>query len=290
MIRPATFSIVACDLKEQSWGVAVASKFLAVGAVVPWARANAGAIATQSYANTAYAPAAFELMEAGQNAELVLQKLLDADPDKANRQVGLVDSNGGSATFTGENCYDWAGGLAGSGYAVQGNILKSEDVVSAMSTTFQTATGTLAQRLYQSLLAGDRAGGDRRGRQSAALLVVKPSGGYGGFNDRWLDLRVDDHSHPVQRLGDLLGLHELYFGDSPEQEKLALNGKILQNLQAVLLKTGYFLGPVNGEWSADTASGLETFIGNENFEERVDIHARWIDQPVYEYILAHFGA
>jgi uncharacterized Ntn-hydrolase superfamily protein len=289
MIRPATFSIVACDLKEDSWGVAVASKFLAVGAVVPWARANAGAIATQSYANTAHATAALELMETGLDAELVLQKLLDADPDKANRQVGLVDRKGGSATFTGENCFDWAGGLAGPGYAIQGNILQSEAVVIAMRIKFQSTSGNLAQRLYQALLAGDTAGGDRRGRQSAALLVVKPSGGYGGFNDRWLDLRVDDHNDPVQRLGELLSLHDLYFGDSPEQEKLALEGEILRNLQAILVKNGFYHGPINGEWSTETISGLETFIGNENFEERVDIHARWIDQPVYEYILGHFG-
>jgi uncharacterized Ntn-hydrolase superfamily protein len=290
MLRPSTFSIVACDLEEQSWGVAVASKFLAVGAVVPWAQANAGAIATQSYANTAYAPAALARMEAGESADLVLQKLLDSDPDKANRQVGLVDRSGRSATFTGENCYDWAGGLVGPGYAVQGNILKGELVVRAISETFLAAGGNLAQRLYQSLLAGDRAGGDRRGRQSSALLVVKPSGGYGGFNDRWLDLRVDDHSNPVPHLGELLGLHELYFGDSSDQDKLALEGEILQNLQAILLKTGYYQGPIDGIWGAETGSGLETFIGNENFEERVDLQARWIDQPVYKYILDHFGA
>ena len=230
------------------------------------------------------------MMEAGEDAEFVLQKLLAADPEKAIRQVGLVDRNGGSATFTGENCYDWAGGLAGSGFAVQGNILKNDQVVPAMGQTFLETRGPLAWRLFQALLAGDRAGGDRRGRQSAALLVVKPSGGYGGFNDRWFDLRVDDHSDPIQKLGELVRLHELYFGDSPEQEKLTLGGDVLRNLQAILRITGYYQGPLDGELNPETSSGLETFIGNENFEERVDIQARRIDRPVYEYILEHFGA
>ena len=290
MIRPSTFSIVACDMAEPSWGIAVASKFLAVGAVVPWARANSGAVATQSYANTSYGPNALDLMEAGATAQSALQALLEADPQMETRQVGIVDRSGGSATFTGQECYAWAGGISGSGFAVQGNILQNDQVVPAIAQKFQSSAGSLAQRLYQALLAGDQAGGDRRGRQSAALLVVKPQGGYGGFNDRWLDLRVDDHPDPVNRLGELLRLHELYFGDSSEGEKLFLAGEVLRNLQVVLQKTGFYAGPIDGEWNREARSGLEAFIGNENFEERIDIQAGWIDQPVYDYILEHFGA
>jgi uncharacterized Ntn-hydrolase superfamily protein len=290
MIRPSTFSIAACDLSDSSWGIAVASKFLAVGAVVPWARANAGAVATQSYANTSYGRLALDLMEAGTTAEAALRALLESDPEMQSRQVGLVDRNGGSATFTGEACFSWAGGITGPGYAVQGNILQSEQVVPTMAEAFEGSTGNLAQRLYQALSAGDRAGGDRRGRQSAALLVVKPRGGYAGFNDRWLDLRVDDHNNPIHRLGELLHLHELYFGDSPKEDKLALDAEVLRNLQIVLLKTGYYQGPIQKGWTDEIRSGLSAFIGNENFEERIDIQAEWIDRPVYEYILKRFGA
>jgi uncharacterized Ntn-hydrolase superfamily protein len=290
MIYPSTFSIVACDLAEASWGVAVASKFLAVGAVVPWARARAGVVATQAYANTSYGPNALDLMEKGQPAQDTLQALLESDPEKDNRQVGLVDAHGGAATFTGEACYDWAGGIAGSGYAVQGNILRNEQVVPAIAGAFERSSGDLAHRLYQALLAGDWAGGDRRGRQSAALLVVKPRGGYAGFNDRWLDLRVDDHPDPVQRLGELIRLHELYFGDSPEEDKLALSGDVLYNLQEVLMKTGYYQGAVQSDLTEEVRSSLNAFIGSENFEERIDLEATWIDRPVYEYILERYGA
>ena len=290
MIHPSTFSIAACDLAEPSWGVAVASKFLAVGAVVPWARAEAGAVATQAYANTAYGLRALDMMQAGRTAQEALQALLESDPDKKSRQVGLVDASGGAATFTGTECYDWAGGQTGPGYAVQGNILQNEQVVPAIAQAFESTSGSLAYRLYQALLAGDQAGGDRRGRQSAALLVVKPRGGYGGFNDRWLDLRVDDHLDPVQRLGELLRLHELYFGDSPAEDKLQLAGNVLYALQEVLRKNGYYQGPDLGELTESVRSSLNAFIGTENFEERIDLEAGWIDRPVYEYILERFGA
>lgn len=289
MLRPSTFSIVACDLGENSWGVAVASKFLAVGAVVPWARANAGAVATQSYANTSYGPRALDLMASGISAPDALKAIVETDPEMQSRQVGLVDHNGQSATFTGEKCYAWAGGVSGPGFAVQGNILRSDQVVPAIAAAFQQTHGTLAQRLYQALLAGDRAGGDRRGRQSAALLVVKPQGGYAGFNDRWLDLRVDDHQDPVKRLGELLHLHELYFGDSPPEDKLALADEVLLNLQTVLVKSGFYAGTIQKGWNQELRTGLTEFIGNENFEERIDIEAGWIDRPVYKYILEHFG-
>ena len=187
-----TFSIVACDLEEETWGVAVASKFPAVGAVVPFAQANVGAVATQSFANTSFGPRGLELMAGGRSAQEALDQLLEDDPDREQRQVGLVDARGASVTFTGTSCFAWAGGVTGQGYAIQGNILASAKVVPAMEKAFLKAKGNLPARLYKALLAGDRAGGDKRGRQSAAIYVVKPKGGYGGYLDRWLDYRVDD--------------------------------------------------------------------------------------------------
>src|SRR5688500_666341 len=186
-----TFSIVACDLEERAWGVAVASKFPAVGAVVPWVQAEAGAVATQSFANTSYGTRGLALMGAGFSAQETLDRLLEDDPDKELRQVGLVDAKGGSASFSGSGCFAWAGGVSGKGYAIQGNILAGGKVVSAMEKTFLKTKGNLPSRLHAALFAGDRAGGDRRGRQSAAIYVAKPKAGYGGYLDRWLDYRVD---------------------------------------------------------------------------------------------------
>ncbi|HAV76057.1 MAG TPA: fimbrial assembly protein FimA, partial [Anaerolineae bacterium] len=184
-----TFSIVACDLEQKAWGVAVASKFPAVGAVVPWAQAGVGAVATQSFANTSFGPRGLAMMATGLSAEETLSRLLEDDIDKELRQVGLVDAKGGAATFTGTGCFAWAGGLTGKGFAIQGNILKSERVAPAMERAFLKAAGSLPERLHAALLAGDRAGGDKRGRQSAAIYVVKPKSGYGGFTDRWIDYR-----------------------------------------------------------------------------------------------------
>jgi uncharacterized Ntn-hydrolase superfamily protein len=228
-----TFSIVACDLKEKTWGIAVASKFPAVGAVVPWAQAEVGAVATQSFANTSFGPLGLQMMSAGISADDALAKLLMGDSDRELRQVGMVDAKGHSATFTGSGCFPWAGGVAGMGYAIQGNILASAKVVPTMEKKFLTAKGDLPSRLYAVLLAGDRAGGDKRGRQSAAIYVVKPNGGYGGFVDRWMDYRVDDHENPVPRLGELIQMHELYFGKSAESERVLLKGKSLEQMTAL---------------------------------------------------------
>src|SRR5918996_28149 len=194
-----TFSIVAHDPESVAGpelGVAVASKFLAVGAAVPWAKAGLGAIATQAMANLAYPNDAFALLESGTSAQDVVNELTAADAERAHRQVGVVDSDGRAATFTGPQCFAWAGGVTGDGFCCQGNILAGPDVVDAMKASFETAAGDLATRLLAALTAGDEAGGDRRGRQSAAMLVVREGGGYGGGNDRVLDLRVDDHSDP----------------------------------------------------------------------------------------------
>ncbi len=284
-----TFSIVACDLEEQSWGVAVASKFPAVGAVVPWAQADAGAVATQSFANTSYGPHGLELMGKGLSADEALAKLLQEDPDRELRQVGLVDAQGRSATFTGAGCFPWAGGVAvsssalrTSGYAIQGNILKSAKVIPAIEKTFLKTKGNLPTRLHAALLAGDRAGGDKRGRQSAAIYVVKPKGGYGGFVDRWIDYRVDDHEDPVLRLGELLEMRELYFGKSPAKERTELKGKALQQVTDILTRAGYL------KKSNNFRKSFNEFIGNENFEERADPEAQWIDGSVLKYLVKKF--
>jgi uncharacterized Ntn-hydrolase superfamily protein len=289
MIRPSTFSIVACDLVEKNWGVAVASKFPAVGAVVPWAQAGVGAVATQSFANTSFGPRGLDFLASGLSAEETLDRLLDNDPEREHRQVGIVDSHGGSATFTGKVCFTWAGGVSGPGYAIQGNILANNQVVPVMQKAFIENKGELPERLYSALLAGDRIGGDRRGKQSAAIYVVKPQGGYGGYNDRWIDYRVDDHSDPVLHLGVLLELHHLYFGKSPESDRLALTGHVLLQLQEIISRAGYYNGSINGYMDEATRNALNAFIGNENFEERCDTQAGWVDGPVFEYILKKFG-
>lgn len=288
MIKPSTFSIVAFDPGTPAWGIAVASKFPAVGAVVPWARAEAGAVATQSYANTSYGPNGLDLMATGMDAEQALAKLLQDDPERESRQVGIVDSEGKAATFTGSSCFDWAGGLTGPGYAIQGNILAGSQVVNAIADTYKITHGPFPRRLISALMAGDRAGGDRRGRQSAAILVVKPNGGYGGFNDRWIDYRVDDHPDPVTRLSELLDMHELYFGESPLEDKLAIKGEILKNLHKIMKQHGYNPGNDSQDYNEPTQIALRAFIGNENFEERVDFEQGLIDRPVYEFLLKRF--
>jgi len=294
MIIPSTYSIAAYGLDESSgdrqpvWGIAVASKFPAVGAVVPWAAAGAGAVATQAFANTAYGPAGLELMKSGCPAEEALERLLANDPDREQRQIGLVDAAGNSATHTGKNCFAWAGGLAGSGFAVQGNILVGEGVIRTMAGTFLSTGGSLVDRLYAALLAGDRTGGDRRGKQSAAILVVKESGGYAGFNDRWIDYRVDDHVDPVQRLGELLELHRLYFGKSPEADRVKLEGDLVRRIQRMMERLGYYKGTSDGNYDRATQAAFRAWTGNENFEERCDPREGWIDRPVLDFLFRRF--
>jgi uncharacterized Ntn-hydrolase superfamily protein len=201
-----TFSIVAYDPERQEWGIAVASKFLAVGSVVPWAKAGVGAIATQSHANTSYGPKGLELLGEGKSAEEVIKLLTEEDPGKDVRQVGIVDSKGNTATYSGSKCTAWAGGKTGKNYACQGNILAGEAVVDDMAKAFEDSKGPLAWRLLAALEAAEKAGGDKRGKQSAAILVVRDKAGYSGFNDRMIDFRVDDHANPVQELARILAL------------------------------------------------------------------------------------
>lgn len=289
MIKPSTFSIVAFDSQASAWGIAVASKFPAAGAVVPWARADAGAVATQSYANTSYGPLGLAMMASGASADDTLEKLIADDEGRDLRQAGLVDLKGRAATYTGKDCFEWAGGLTGDGYCVQGNILVGESVIPNMADAFASADGELPERMMAALLAGDRSGGDRRGRQSAGLLVVKPEGGYGGYNDRWIDYRVDDHEDPVARLIDLLELHHLYFEKSLPEEELSIDGKILNTLQEMMVKQGYELKGTGGSYDPDTQRALRQFLGNENFEERADFDSGRIDAPVYEFLVRKFG-
>jgi uncharacterized Ntn-hydrolase superfamily protein len=289
MHRIATFSIVAYDPDINAWGIAVASKFPAVGAVVPWAQAGAGAVATQSYANTSYGPRGLAMMGSGLTAQKAIDALIEEDEERALRQVGLVDASGNAATFTGEDCFEWAGGLTGEHFAVQGNILKGPEVIETMGDTFRASDQPFPERLLAALLAADRAGGDRRGRQSAAVLIVKPQGGYAGFNDRWIDYRVDDHVDPVPKLGELLKLHHLYFEKSEADDVLRIEGDVLHNLQDVMIDLGYKLS-ANGEYDQQTRKALREFVGNENFEDRTDVEKGEMDAPVYSYLLEKFSS
>ncbi|MBT7923651.1 MAG: DUF1028 domain-containing protein [Opitutae bacterium] len=207
----ATFSIVARDPATGELGIAVQSKFVAVGSVVPWAKAGVGAIATQSWANTRYGPVGLDLLERGVSPEKVIERMTEADGNRENRQVGIVSADGNASTFTGKKCLSWAGGKTGKDYAAQGNILTGPEVVDAMAESFEKTEGELAERLIAALRAGQKAGGDKRGRQSAALLIVRKGWGYSGLNDRYRDLRVDDHPHPIEELERVLRIHKKIF-------------------------------------------------------------------------------
>ena len=267
MLSLSTFSVVACDLARAEWGVAVASKFLAAGSVVPWAEAGVGAVATQAWANVAYGPRGLELMRGGKSAEDVVVALTRADEGREQRQLGVVDARGGASTFTGAECLEWAGGVSGADYAAQGNILVSEETVSALARTFEASAGkALAPRLLDALAARQRAGGDSRGQQSAALYVVSPGRGYGGTSDVLVDLRVDDHATPIDELERLYEQHDLLFGSTPEDEWIVVDDELARELRERLAKLGY------EQESLETA--LTTWAGAENLEERVNGVAR----------------
>lgn len=258
----ATYSIAACDLEAGRWGVATQSKFLGVGSVVPWAEPHVGAVATQAYANPRYGPDGLALLRDGLRAEEVVERLTSADDGREHRQLGVVDAQGGSASFTGGECMDWAGGRTGAGYAAQGNILVSGETVDAMAAMFEATAGTpLDERLLDCLDAAQAAGGDSRGQQSAALLVVESDGGYAGLSDVVFDLRVDDHELPLEELRRLHGLHVLLFGKTPRAEWIPVDDELARELRERLARLGY-----EGELE-------DTFLrwtGTENLEDRVD--------------------
>lgn len=283
----STFSIVAGDPDNGDLGVAVQSKFLAVGAVVPWAEAGVGAVATQSWANTAYGPEGLRLMRAGWAAQEVLDHLVRMDSKAVQRQVGIVDAFGRAAAFTGDKCFEWAGHVVGDGYACQGNILVGEDTVQAMADTFESTDGPLADRLVAALVAGQAAGGDSRGRQSAALLVVRTAGGYDGRNDRFIDLRVDEHPDPITELARILDLHKLYLFKSAPDELIEVTEEIARELQAILRQTGHYEGKITGRYDEATQDALRALYGIENLEERW--HDELIDVVALDFLRQRFA-
>jgi uncharacterized Ntn-hydrolase superfamily protein len=257
----ATFSIVACDLEAGQWGVAVASKFLAVGSLVSWAEPGAGAIATQSWANPRYGPEGLALLRAGKSAKETIAALTSADDDREERQVGIVDADGNGATFTGAKCHDWAGGRTGNGYAAQGNILVSAATVDALAVTFESnAHLELPERLIECLAAAQAAGGDRRGQQSAALLVVERNAGYAHLSDVAVDLRVDDHERPLAELRRLYALHRELFGVTPEEDWVPVDDSLRTEITHRLASLGF---------DGNLAEAFEAWAGAANLEERV---------------------
>lgn len=273
-----TFSIVARSDDGESWGVAVASKFLAVGSAVPAAAAGVGAIATQADANTAYKYLALAHLDEGATAQVALDRLVEEDDGREHRQVGIVDSDGNPATWTGAECFAWAGGVTGrsgelGGYAIQGNILTGPEVVEAMETAWLADVDQpVVRRLLAALAAGDGAGGDRRGRQSAALLVVRDGAGYGGHDDVAVDLRVDDHTDPVAELARLVDLNELYLTASTPQERVPVDDALMIELEALA--------------KAEGKDSFHMWVGSQNYEMRVDSGARpaWIDRRILDII------
>jgi uncharacterized Ntn-hydrolase superfamily protein len=257
----ATYSIAACDLEAGQWGVATQSKFLAVGSVVPWAEPRVGAIATQAYANPRYGSEGLALLREGLTAEEAVDRLTSADQGRDHRQLGVVDGEGRSASFTGEECLDWAGGRTGPCYAAQGNILVSAATVDALAETFESSSGPLADRLLDCLDAAQAAGGDRRGQQSAAILVVETDGGYAKLSDVVVELRVEDHERPLEELRRLYRLHQALFGETPREEWLTVDDSLADELRGRLAKLGY---------EGDLEEAFNRWAGNVNLEERVD--------------------
>ncbi len=280
-----TFSIAAYDKEQHDWGVAVASRFVAVGSVVPYAQASVGAVATQAWANVSFGPRGLELLEIGEKARDALEILLGEDAQREDRQVGIVDSSGGAAAHTGRKCFEYAGHLEGEGFCCQGNIITGREVLDAMSGAFQGSDGELVDRLLSALEAGQRAGGDRRGQQSAAILVVRPNGGYMHLSDRYIDIRVDDHPKPIEELRRIFRIYDLTLlsRDRPD-DILAIDEKTTQKLQQSLAKLGYYKGPVNGDYDERTRGSLERFMHLNNLENKIRKDgALW--GSVYRYLI-----
>lgn len=280
----ATFSLAGYDRGDL--GVAVASKFLAVGSVVPWARAGAGAVATQALANAAYGPDGLALLESGDPAADVLNQLLAGDDEREHRQAGIVDREGRAAAHTGRACFPWAGHLVGQGFCCQGNLLAGEAVLQQMAAAFTAARdggSELAEALMSALRAGDAAGGDQRGRQSAALLVARQGGGYGGFLDRYIDLRVDDHPDPIPELERILGLHRFYLTTPSPADYVPIDTALAGELQNALRELGFYSGPNSDTYDELTRAALFAFGSIENLEQRLVEDAR-IDRQVLDFV------
>jgi len=271
--RFGTFSIVAFERETATWGVAVQSRFISVGSVVPYAEAGAGAIATQALCNVAYGPDGLALLRKGLSAPDVVRRLTEADSGRDERQLGIVDAQGGSASFTGTKCMEWAGHETGDGFACQGNILFGPGVVRAMARTYESAGGDILDRLLAALAAGQREGGDRRGMQAAALYVVRKGGGYMGGNDRWVDLRVDEHPSPIEELKRIFQIYDMTnLSREDPATLLVIEGDVARGLQHDLSVLGYYTGRLTGAWDATTQAAFTRFLGEHNFEnkERTD--------------------
>jgi uncharacterized Ntn-hydrolase superfamily protein len=265
-----TFSIVAWDPHRGEWGVAIQSKFIAAGAVVPWGQAGVGALATQASSDGSQGPKGLELLRKGLSASEVVARLSKESPDRDDIQIGVVDGKGRAAAFTGAHCLEWAGHVVGNGYSVQGNILFSGEVVRAMARTFETTPGDLPERLLATLVAGQREGGDRRGMQSAALLVWKERGGYRGGLDRWIDVRVDDHPTPIEELDRIFRIYDMTLLAREDPASLRpLDTETVMGVQRALGVLGYLLGPKTGTWDATTMKAFAKFVSEHNFENKV---------------------
>ena len=279
-----TFSIVAYDPEKKEWGVAVQSKFIAVGSIVPFAKSGVGAIATQAWANTSYGPKGLALLEQGLTAEEVISMLTKKDEKREDRQVGIVDSFGNAASFTGSRCFDWAGHIVGENYSCQGNILVSEDTVLAMSQAYRETKGDLVLKLLAVLEEGQEAGGDSRGKQSAAILVVKEEGAYDGGTDRYVDVRVDDHEHPIKELRRIFELYNLSLlkRDEPD-DKVKMEGDVMKAIKEVLKADGFYEKDIDNKYDTYTKEVLQKWMHTNNFEvkERED---NYMWGAVYRYI------
>ncbi len=268
--RPSTFSIVAYDPKTQDLGVAVESRFVAVGSVVPWVQAGVGAVATQSVANTSYGPRGLALLKKGLHPKEVIKRLTERDPMAAQRQVGVIDARGRSASFTGKECFDWAGHVVGRNYACQGNILAGEAVVKGMARAFESNEGDLPVRLLAALHAGQKGGGDKRGQQSAALVVARRQGGYGGLNDRWIDVRVDDHPAPIDELTRIFNVYDVtLLSREDPRDVVPLTASVVKELQRGLAQLGFYHGPASGAYDKTTQAAFEAWAGINNFENKL---------------------
>lgn len=280
-----TFSIVAYDPKNNKWGVAVQSKFVAVGSIVPYAKAKVGAIATQAYANTSYGPNGLALLEKGLTAEETIQRLIKDDEKKEERQVGIVDSFGNAASFTGSECFEWAGHIVGKNFSCQGNILVSEEVVKAMAKAFETTRGDLIEKFFAVLDAGQEAGGDRRGRESAAILIVKEKGAYDGGTDNYINIRVDEHPTPIKELKKVFEIYDmcLLLRDDPK-DLVKLKGDKVKIIKERLKLDGFYEGAIDDKYDEVTKKALRDWLGTNNFEVRErDDDFMW--GSLYRYIL-----
>jgi uncharacterized Ntn-hydrolase superfamily protein len=265
-----TFSIVAWDPQRGEWGIAVQSKFIAAGAVVPWGQAGVGVLATQAMSDGSQGPKGLELLRKGLSAPEVIARLSKDSPDRDDIQIAVVDGKGRAAAFTGSHCLEWAGHIVGNGFSCQGNILFSAEVVSAMARTFETTPGDLPERLLATLVAGQREGGDRRGMQSAALLVWKARGGYRGGLDRWIDVRVDDHATPIEELDRIFRIYDMTLLAREDPATLRpIDSETIASVQRSLGVLGYLLGPKTGTWDAATAKAFAKFVSEHNFENKV---------------------